>query len=220
VSDLPLVMERLRDVKAVVFDLDGTLHEGYIATSIYRGMLRRPVTGTKFTIGMLRGLPPAILTWQDRYHRIKRFLESVNRWAGISKSFAFMRAEARIRGKPIMPSRKLLAAAQRAGKPIFLVTSGPDIGPIIYSRMYDIRDWLANPVIYENGRIKDFEMMVHPRDMPKKAAQLLAIHGLSVKDCMVVADNKYYLPLLQKARIAVASPKAGRAMKKAAHYRL
>lgn len=220
-SDLYHVLRRLPEVKAVVFDLDGTLHEGYLGIAIYRGLWKKPAMATKTVLGMLRGAQRALFVRStDRAHRLKRLIESVNNWSKIPKPLAYVLAEARIRGKPIASGRKLLEAAQQAGKPVFLVTSGPDIGPIIYSRLYDIRDWLANPVIYEEGRVKDFQLLVRPRNISAKAAQLLAMHGLSIKDCMIVADNKYYLPLMRQAKVAVASPKAGRGIKRAAHYRL
>ncbi len=219
-SDLPLVLARLPEVKAVVFDLDGTLHEGYIATSIYRGLWKNPKKGIKATVGIMRGLQRAVFTRADRAHRLKRLLESVNSWTKIPKPIAFLLAETRIRTKPIQESRKILEAAQKGGKQIFLVTNGPDIGPLIYSRLYSIRDWIANPVLYETGMVKSFDLIVRPRNIAQKTAQLLALHDLKPRDCMVVADNKYYLPLMRKAKVSVASPKARRAVKKAAHYRL
>ena len=220
-SDLDDVLRRLPEVKAVVFDLDHTLHEGYITTSIYRGLFRRkPKIATKATFGIFRGAHAALFTRAGKAERIKKLLDGINGIARIPKPLAFMLAEARIRTKPIKPARKILSAAQKAGIPVFLVTNGPDIGPIIYSRIYRIRDWLANPVIYDSQSIKSFDIVVRPRNVMKKVDQLLALHDFHPHDCMIVADNKYYAPLMQKAKIAVASPSASRAVRKVADYQL
>lgn len=220
-SDLENALARLPEVKAVVFDLDHTLHEGYIATSIYRGLFKRkPKIATKATFGMFRGAHAALFTRAGKAERVKKLLDGINSLARIPKPLAFMLAEARIRTKPIKPTRKILSAAQKAGIPVFLVTNGPDIGPIIYSKIYRIRDWLANPVIYDSHSIKSFDLVVRPSNVARKVNQLLALHDIRPRDCMVVADNKYYVPLMRRAKVAVASPSASKAVRKIADYQL
>ncbi len=219
-SDLAAAMERLPEVKAIVFDLDHTLHKGYIATSIYRGILHRPKMAAKATLGVFRGAIPALFTRAGKAERVKRLLDSVSRWSRIPRPLAFMIAEARIRTGPVHESRKLLEAAQRENVPVFLMTNGPDIGPLIYSRIYSIRDWIANPVIYDGQAIRGFELVVRPGNISQKVTKLLALHDLRPQDCMIVADNSYYLPLMRAAKISVASPFANASIKKIADYRL
>lgn len=219
-SDLGLAIEKLPEVKAIIFDLDHTLHEGYIAASIYRGIMHKPKMATKATLGVFRGAIPALFTWAGKAERVKKLIDSVSNWSKIPKPLAFMIVEARIRTKPVHESRKLLEAAQRSGVPVFLMTNGPDIGPLIYSRIYNIRDWIANPVVYDGQSIKGFDLVVRPKNISQKVTRLLAIHDLRPQDCMVVADNSYYLPLMEAAKFSVASPFAKGAMKRTADFRL
>lgn len=219
-SDLDAAIGKLPEVKAIVFDLDHTLHRGYLAASIYRGILKKPKMATKATLGVFRGALPAIFTLTGKAERVKKLLDAVSRWSKIPKPLAFMFAEARIRTRPVHESRKLLEAAQKANVPVFLMTNGPDIGPLIYSRIYNIRDWIANPVIYDGQSIRGFDLVVRPKNISQKVVRLLALHDLRPQDCMVVADNGYYLPLMRAAKFSVASPKAGGAVRKVADYRL
>jgi len=217
-SDLQDAIGKLPEVRAVVFDLDHTLHQGFIAASIYRGILHRPKMALKATMGIFRGAVPALFTFAGKAERVKKLMEVVSRWSRIPKPLAFMIAEARIRTKPIYQSRRLLEAAQRSNVPVFLMTNGPDIGPLIYSKIYNIRDWIANPVIYDGQAIEGFDMVVRPRNISQKVKRLLALHDLRPQDCMVVADNSYYIPLMKEAKFAVASPLAKGSVRKICDY--
>lgn len=223
----------LKNVSAVVSDLDRTLHRNTLGTTIGRTFLRRErLAGRALTFYkniIFSGFANAPLIgpkWDRNHSNLKagcvklglRTLFDALAKSGATKAEIYRIAADHIATAAIPQTHELLKAAIANHKKIFLTTTGTDIGPNLYSKRYKVRAWIGNTVKYNKGRVVGCDVEFTGQNITSAIEKMLFHHGLRLSDCAVIADDKYYLPAMRKAAVAIASPAAGKAVRNAADF--
>jgi len=238
------IISAIQNVPAVVSDLDRTLHRSLLSTVIGKAYMRRerlagrsaafyrsmfsaafantPFLGSKWCL-YNKQIPHADARTRSiaKAGGIKWGLRTL--FDGLAKMGARRADIYRIAGQHIAtaaiePTHRILREAIADHKRVFLTTTGPDIGPRLYSKKYKIAGWIANPVEYSKGRVSGCQVKVCSHNIVPAIEKMLFHHGLRLSDCAIIADDRYYIPAMRKAAVAIASPSASAVVKAAADF--
>jgi phosphoserine phosphatase len=91
-------------------------------------------------------------------------------------------------------------------KGLFLTTTGPSNGAEVCAEFFGAVDY-----VYSGEFISGIEMLLrNPEERRELTEQMLRKHGTSLGDSIVIGDKDSDWPLLDNAKVSIASPKADR----------
>ena len=227
------IQSALKNVPAIIFDLDRTLHRNTLTMMIGLKFLRREREAGRalrfYKNIIFSGLANAPLIgprWDRQHSSLKagavklglRTLFDALAKSGATKTEIYAMASEHIAAGANPQTHELLKAAIANQKKIFLTTTGTDIGPNIYSKMYRVSAWIGNPVKYNGEKIAGCDIKFTGQNITSALEEMVSKQGLNLKDCAIVADDKYYLPAMRAAKLAIASPGAKRKVRAYAEF--
>lgn len=227
------VLSAIKDVKGMVFDLDRNLHRSTITMVLGCEYLRRERTAGRafgfyknIILSAIANAPLIGPRWDHNHTGVKaggikwgtRILFDTLAKCGASKSDVYTIASKHIEKAAIPQTHALLKNAIINRKPVFLTTTGTDIGPTLYSKKYNVRAWLANRVDYKGEKITGCTIKVGAHNIASSIESMLNKHNIRLDECAIVADDRYYLPAMRKAAVSIASPLARKAVKRGADF--
>ncbi|MBU5557696.1 MAG: hypothetical protein KQA33_01320 [Candidatus Aenigmarchaeota archaeon] len=221
------IISAIQGLPAMVFDIDRTLHRSTVTVAIGRAFRQRERAAgrtlnfySKMFASAFANTPFLGPRWDHNHTGLKaggikwgiRTLFDALAKAGISKAEIYRMAAKHIAAAAIPQTHELLKAAIANRALIFLTTTGTEIGPILYSKKYNVTAWLGNPVQYEGNRVAGCQINIGPHNITSSIERMLQSYGLHLDECAIIADDNYYIPAMRKAAVSIASPLARRAV--------
>lgn len=212
----PLILNRIRDTKALFVDGGGTLWDGKLTVGVARGLLRKRLDegrGAELavgTLGLLRSW--IILKTGDPITSDARALKQAYKSfvrMGATKDELYELSRAYIDRHVVGQVTAILDAIEM---PKILLTVEGSVAALVAKEKLGLSDAVANEVVFGKGGILR-EIRIKLRDggdkllLAKKAAWR---YGILLGECTYIANAERDIPLMKEVGLPISAPGSAR----------